>query len=81
VRQRVERVAVVRAEPGKRRQVVRAHQDVHRVDLDDAERADERAQRPAVDARRPRPVELLRRDRERARLSGGDVHAVIVRAA
>ena len=59
----------MRTEPGEQRQLLRAHDDVHRVDLD---QADVRRARAARGAGRPRPVgrgdaEALRAERDPAR--------------
>ena len=65
---RSRRVAVIRAEPGEHRHVMRAREHVDRVELEHAEALHQR--RDLVDARRPRrprPAEALRRERDPAR--------------
>jgi hypothetical protein len=66
--ERVERIAIVSAEPRERGQVVRARQHVDRIDLDHAELFGERAQHRLRHRLRTRTGELLRRDRECTRL-------------
>jgi hypothetical protein len=65
----IEQPGVVRAEPREERQVVRADEDVDRIDLHDADAREDAAQVTHRDgARRPRVRKALRRQRDAARL-------------
>ena len=72
VRGVVEPRDVVGAEPAEERQVVRAREHVHRVDLEDTEpvdRAEQRGRRDARRTRRSRRREPLRGERDPPRLA------------
>ncbi len=79
--QGVEPIAIVGAEAAERRHVVRAHEDIDRVDLNDAEAVEEASQGRAIDgcaAHGTWCCEALRGEHDRAGIWGRHIrHAPI----
>jgi len=73
----VERGAIVRTQPGERHQVVRGHQNVDEIELQQAEGADECREMPRTGLLRARVAEPLRRERDPARRFDRQLHDIL----